>query len=86
MVGELNVLNEWIPEQMHPGTISCWKTPAAWAKRKIPTGRFSPVPTAAPWASSRASNWPACSRYLRLRPVSVQFFINDSDIVIRKPS
>ncbi len=21
MVGELNVLNEWIPEQMHPGTI-----------------------------------------------------------------
>ena len=43
MIGELSIINEWIPEQMEPGTCSCWKMLAKWERRKILIGRCSPV-------------------------------------------
>ena len=54
MVGELDVLSEWIPEQMAPGTVFVLENAGETAKRKIHTGPCSPVPPAAHWASSRA--------------------------------
>ena len=46
MIGELSVLNEWIPEQMEPGTVFVLEN----ARKKIPTGRCSPAQHAARWA------------------------------------
>ncbi len=60
MVAELNVLNEWIPEQMQPGTIFVLENAGRVGEKRILTGPCSHVPTAAPWASSPANNSPAC--------------------------
>jgi len=81
MVGELNVLNEWIPEQMHPGTIFVLENAGHVGEKEDPYWPCSPVPTAAPWELITRK------QLAGLLPVicgsdqcSVQFFINDSDI------
>jgi hypothetical protein len=87
MVGELNVLNEWIPEQMHPGTIFVLENAGHVGEKEDPY-----------WAVLSCPDCGTLGLITRkqlagLLPVicgsdqcSVQFFINDSDIVIRKPS
>jgi hypothetical protein len=65
MVAELNVLNEWIPEQMQPGTIFVLENAGHVGEKEDPY-----------WAVLSCPDSDQCS---------VQFFINDSDIVIRKP-
>ncbi|HZP63830.1 MAG TPA: hypothetical protein VFB28_10485 [Terriglobales bacterium] len=87
MVGELNILNEWIPEQMLPGTIFVLENAGRVGEKADPY-----------WA---VLSCPECGtlglitrkQVAGLLPVicgsegcSAQFFINDSDIVIRKPS
>jgi len=77
MVAELNVLNEWIPEQMIPGTIFVLENAGRVGENDDPY-----------WAVLAC---PDCGT-LGLLPVicgsdqcSAQFFINESDVVIRKP-
>jgi len=85
MVGELNVLTEWIPAQMLPGTIFVLETAGKVGEKHDPS-----------WA---VLSCPACGtlglitrkQIAGLLPVicgsescSAQFFISDSDVVIRK--
>jgi hypothetical protein len=86
MVAELNVLNEWIPEQMIPGTIFVLENAGRMGEKEDPY-----------WA---VLSCPSCGtlglitrrQIAGLLPVicgsdkcSAQFFIKDNDIVVRKP-
>ncbi len=86
MVAELNVLSEWIPEQMIPGTIFVLENAGRMGEKEDPY-----------WA---VLSCPKCGtlglitrkQLAGLLPVicgsdkcSAQFFISDSDIVVRKP-
>lgn len=87
MVAELNVLSEWIPEQMHPGTVFLLENAGEMGDGADPY-----------WAVLAC---PACGtlglitrrQLVGLLPVicgsdecSAQFFLRDSDIEVRKPS
>jgi hypothetical protein len=87
MVGELDILSEWIPEQMQPGTIFVLENAGQVGEQEDPY-----------WA---VLSCPGCGtlglitrkQIAGLLPVicgsggcSAQFFIHDSEIVIRKPS
>lgn len=87
MVGELNVLSEWIPEQMGPGTIFVLENAGEVGEKDDPY-----------WA---VLSCPECGslglitrrQIAGLVPVicgsdacSAQFFIRDNDFVSRKPS
>jgi hypothetical protein len=86
MVAELNVLNEWIPEQMIPGTIFVLENAGRIGESDDPY-----------WAVLSCPDCGTLGLITRrqlagLLPVicgsdlcSAQFFINDSDVVIRKP-
>ena len=86
MVGELSVLSEWIPEQMEPGTIFVLENAGEMGEKDDPY-----------WA---VLSCPSCGtlglitrkQISGLVPVicgsgncSVQFFIRDSEIEVRKP-
>ena len=86
MVQELNFLNEWIPEQMGPGTIFVLENAGEVGEKEDPY-----------WA---VLSCPSCGtlglitrkQIAGFLPVicgsdqcSAQFFINDSEIVPRKP-
>jgi hypothetical protein len=87
MVGELDILNEWIPEQMQPGTIFVLENAGQVGEKEDPY-----------WA---VLSCPGCGtlglitrkQIAGLLPVicgsgecSAQFFIHENDIVLRKPS
>ena len=87
MVAELNILSEWIPEQMQPGTVFVLENAGEVGEGNDPF-----------WA---VLSCPACGtlglitrkQIAGLIPVicgssscSAQFFIRDSDILERKPS
>jgi hypothetical protein len=86
MIAELEVLNEWIPEQMIPGTIFVLENAGNVGEKEDPY-----------WAVLSCPSCGTLGLITRkqlggLLPVicgsencSAQFFINDSDIVIRKP-
>jgi hypothetical protein len=86
MVGELDILTEWIPEQMSPGTIFVLENAGKVGESADPY-----------WA---VLSCPSCGtlglitrkQIAGLLPVicgsekcAAQFFINDSEIVLRKP-
>ena len=86
MVGELDILSEWIPEQMQPGTIFVLENAGQVGEKDDPY-----------WA---VLSCPGCGtlglitrkQIAGLLPVicgsgqcSTQFFIHDNDIVLRKP-
>ena len=50
MVAELDILNEWIPEQMQPGTVFVLENAGQVGERKILTGPCSLARPAACWA------------------------------------
>lgn len=87
MVGELNILSEWIPEQMEPGTVFVLENAGEVGEPEDPF-----------WA---VLSCPECGtlglitrkQVAGLLPVmcgsstcSAQFFIHDNDVVVRKPS
>jgi hypothetical protein len=85
MVAELNVLNEWIPEQMEPGTVFMLDNP----------GDEEDDPYAAVLACPACGTLGLITRrqIVGLIPVicgsdrcSAQFFIGDGEIRVRKPS
>jgi hypothetical protein len=86
MIAELDILSEWIPEQMQPGTIFVLENAGQIGEKNDPY-----------WAVLAC---PGCGtlglitrkQIAGLLPVicgsgqcSAQFFINDSEIVTRKP-
>ena len=86
MIAELDVLNEWIPEQMLPGTIFVLENAGNVGEKEDPY-----------WAVLSCPNCGTLGLITRKQlggflPVicgsdhcPAQFFINDNDIVIRKP-
>ena len=86
MVAELNVLSEWIPEQMHPGTVFLLENAGDMGDGDDPY-----------WAVLACPECGTLGLITRkqlagLLPVicgsqhcSAQFFINDSQVVSRKP-
>ena len=87
MVAELNVLNEWIPEQMHPGTVFLLENAGEMGDGDDPY-----------WAVLAC---PSCGtlglitrrQVVGLLPVicgsdqcSAQFFLRDNCVQVRKPS
>jgi hypothetical protein len=85
MIGELDILSEWIPEQMHPGTIFVLENAGQIGEKEDPY-----------WAVLSCPNCGTLGLITRrqiagLLPVicgsqkcSAQFFIHDSEIVVRK--
>jgi hypothetical protein len=86
MVGELDILNEWIPEQMQPGTVFVLENAGEVGEKEDPY-----------WA---VLSCPSCGmlglitrkQINGLLPVicgsescSAQFFIRDAEVVVRKP-
>jgi hypothetical protein len=86
MVAELNVLSEWIPEQMLPGTVFVLENAGHLGENDNPY-----------WAVLSCPDCGTLGLITRkqlagLLPVicgsgecSAQFFIHDSDVVARKP-
>lgn len=87
MTGELDILSEWIPEQMRPGTIFVLENAGQIGEKEDPY-----------WAVLSCPNCGTLGLITRrqiagLLPVicgshkcSAQFFIQESEIVVRKPS
>ena len=86
MVGELDLLNEWIPEQMQPGTVFVLENAVEIGEKEDPY-----------WAVLACPSCGMLGLITRkqingLLPVicgsehcSAQFFIRDSEVVVRKP-
>jgi hypothetical protein len=76
MVGELNILSEWIPEQMHPGTLFVLENAGEDGEGEDPY-----------WAVLAC---PACGTLGLIicgsDQCSAQYFLHDSVIVPRKTS
>ncbi len=87
MVGELNVLSEWIPEQMQPGTIFVLENAGEVGEAEDPYWAVLACPEC-------ASLGLITRRQISgLIPVicgsdkcSAQFTIKDSEIVVRRPN
>jgi hypothetical protein len=87
MVGELNVLNEWIPEQMSPGTLFVLENAGEVGEPEDPYFAVLACP------SCGVLGLITRRQIAGLTPVicgsdqcSAQFHIHDSDILVRKPS
>lgn len=86
MVAELNVLSEWIPEQMGPGTVFVLENAGEVGEKEDPYWAVLACPDCATLGLITRK------QIAGLLPVicgsekcSAQFFINDSEIVPRKP-
>ena len=87
MVGEINVLNEWIPEQMEPGTIFVLENAGEVGEPEDPYFAVLSCPECGVLGLITRR------QIAGLIPVicgsdhcAAQFFIRDNDIVVRKPS
>lgn len=87
MVGELNVLSEWIPEQMSPGTLFVLENAGEVGEPEDPYFAVLACP------SCGVLGLITRRQVAGLIPVicgsdqcSAQFFIRDNDIVVRKAS
>jgi hypothetical protein len=87
MVGELNVLSEWIPEQMSPGTLFVLENAGEVGEPEDPYFAVLACP------SCGVLGLITRRQIAGLIPVicgsdqcSAQFFIRDNDIVVRKAS
>lgn len=87
MVGEVNVLSEWIPEQMSPGTLFVLENAGEVGEPEDPYFAVLACP------SCGVLGLITRRQIAGLIPVicgsdqcSAQFFIRDSDIVVRKES
>lgn len=87
MVGELNILTEWIPEQMGPGTVFVLENAGEIGEPEDPFWAVLSCPECATLGLITRK------QVAGLLPVmcgssmcSAQFFIRDNDVVVRKPS
>ncbi len=87
MVGELNILNEWIPEQMQPGTLFVLENAGEVGEKEDPFWAVLACP------SCGTLGLVTRKQVAGLLPVicgsnecSAQFFLRDDAIIPRKPS
>lgn len=87
MVGEMNILTEWIPEQMSAGTIFVLENAGEVGDTEDPYWAVLSCPQCATLGLITRR------QIVGLLPVicgsdccSAQFFIRDNDYVVRKPS
>ena len=86
MVGELNILSEWIPEQMSPGTIFVLENAGQVGEKEDPYWAVLSCPDCGTLGLiTRRQVAGLLPVICGSRQCSAQFFIHDSDIVIRKP-
>ncbi len=87
MVAELNVLNEWIPEQMQPGTIFVLENAGEVGDQLDPYWAVLACPNCGTLGLiTRKQIAGLISVICGSGECSAQFFIHDSDIVPRRPS
>jgi hypothetical protein len=86
MVGELSIVSEWIPEYMKPGTIFVLQNAGQIGEKDDPYWAVLSCP------SCGTLGLITCKQISGVLPVicgsdkcSAQFFINESNIVPRKP-
>ena len=86
MVAELDILNEWIPEQMLPGTVFVLENAVRIGEKDDPNWAVLACPDCGTLGlitrKQIAGLLPVICGSLQC---SVQFFINEHQIVIRKP-
>jgi len=87
MVGELNILNEWIPEQMEPGTI--------FVLERVEDSSDNSDPYVAVLACPQCGTLGLVTRRQLSGAVSIicgsdtcpaHFILHESEILVRKPS
>mgnify|MGYP001556928305 FL=1 len=85
MIAELDILSEWIPEQMHPGTIFVLENAGQIGEKEDPYSAVLSCPHCGTLGLITRK------QIAGLLPVicgsgkcSAQFFIRDSEIVVRK--
>jgi hypothetical protein len=86
MVGELNVLNEWIPEQMVPGTLFVLQNAGGAGEENDPYWSVLACPECGTLGLiTRKQVAGLLAVICGSDQCSAQFFINESDVMIRKP-
>ncbi len=84
MVGELDILNEWIPEQMQPGTVFVLENAGEVGEKEDPYWAVLACPSCGMLGliTRRQING-LISGHLRLGKCSAQFFIREAEVVVR---
>ena len=87
MVQELNVLNEWIPEQMEPGTLFVLENAGDMGEGEDPYWAVLACPECGTLGLiTRRQIAGLVAVICGSDKCSAQYFIRDSDIVVRKVS
>ncbi|MFB3812745.1 MAG: hypothetical protein ACE14L_01430 [Terriglobales bacterium] len=87
MVGELDILNEWIPEQMHPGTLFLLENAGELGEGDDPYWAVLACPACGTLGLiTRRQLGGVLSVICGSPECSAQFFLKDHQIVERKPS
>lgn len=86
MVGELNIVSEWIPEYMEPGTIFVLENAGEVGEKDDPFWAVLSCPSCGTLGLiTRKQISGLLSVICGSEKCSAQFFISDSNIVPRKP-
>ena len=86
MVGELNILSEWIPEQMVPGTVFVLENAGEVGEKEDPYWAVLSCPSCGTLGLiTRKQIAGLIAVICGSGKCSAQFFIRDNDIEIRKP-
>jgi hypothetical protein len=86
MIAELSILNEWIPEQMEPGTIFVLENAGEVGETADPYWAVLSCPTCGTLGLITRKQVAGLLPVICGSPIcSAQFFINDDRIVPRKP-
>jgi hypothetical protein len=86
MVGEIEVLSEWIPEQMLPGTIFVLENAGEVGEKNDPYWAVLACPDCGTLGLiTRKQIAGLLPVICGSRECSAQFFIHDDEIVVRKP-
>jgi hypothetical protein len=85
MSAELDVLSEWIPEQMHPGTIFVLENAGQIGEKADPYWAVLSCPRCGTLGLiTRKQIAGLLAVICGSQQCSAQFFINDSEIIVRK--
>jgi hypothetical protein len=86
MVAELEILSEWIPDQMQPGTIFVLENAGQIGEKEDPYWAVLSCPSCGTLGLITRKQIAGLTAVIcGSGKCSAQFFIRDNDIVIRKP-
>ena len=86
MIGELSIINEWIPEQMEPGTVFVLENAGEVGEKEDPYWAVLSCPSCGTLGLiTRKQMAGLLPTICGLRICSAQFFIKDEEITPRKP-